>query len=81
MGRLAAAGVGRFVLSHGGASPDLEALARLGRAQPAELVVAGGVHDLDALLALRQAGVGAVILGETLLSGAVDYVAASAALA
>ena len=79
--RLGSAGVGRFVLSHGGSTPDLEGLARLGRSQSAELVVAGGIHDLDALAGLRDAGVAAVILGEVLLSGAIDYRAAKAAVA
>jgi phosphoribosylformimino-5-aminoimidazole carboxamide ribonucleotide (ProFAR) isomerase len=43
--------------------------------------VAGGVHDLDAVRRLRDAGVAGVILGEALLSGAIDYPAAVTAAA
>jgi phosphoribosylformimino-5-aminoimidazole carboxamide ribotide isomerase len=73
---LVSAGVGRFVLSHGGAEPDLERTRRLVRSYDAEILVAGGVHDLDAIRRLRDTGAAGVILGETLLSGAIDYPAA-----
>ena len=77
-----AAGVGRFVLSHGGAEPDLDAGPRsLVRSYDAEILVAGGVRDLDGLRRLRDAGVAGVILGEALLSGAIDYPAALEAAA
>ncbi len=73
MGELVGAGVVRFVLSHGGAAPDLELTRRLVRSYDAEILVAGGVHDLDAIRRLRDTGAAGVILGETLLSGAIDY--------
>ena len=70
---LVGAGVVRFVLSHGGTEPDLERTRRLVRSYDAEIVVAGGVHDLGAIRRLRDTGVAGVILGEALLSGAIDY--------
>ncbi len=73
VGELVSAGVARFVLSHGGTEPDLERTRRLVRSYDAEILVAGGVHDLDAIRRLRDTGVAGVILGETLLSGAIDY--------
>ncbi|KRT62346.1 MAG: 1-(5-phosphoribosyl)-5-[(5-phosphoribosylamino)methylideneamino] imidazole-4-carboxamide isomerase [Chloroflexi bacterium CSP1-4] len=79
--RLVAAGVHRFVLSHGGAEPDTALLARLTTAYDAGFMVAGGVTDLAVLARLRDAGVAAVILGEALLAGAIDYTAAVAAAA
>jgi phosphoribosylformimino-5-aminoimidazole carboxamide ribonucleotide (ProFAR) isomerase len=75
------AGVARFVLSHGGAEPDLDLTRRLVSSYDAEILVAGGVHDLDGLHRLRETGVGGVILGEALLSGAIDYPAALEAAA
>jgi len=67
---LAAAGVRRFVLSHGGASPDPEALARL-RSRDVEIVVAGGVPDMAAVRRIARVGIDAVIVGEALFTGAV----------
>ncbi len=78
---LAAAGVRRFVLSHGGATPDLETLHRLTRTLDADVLVAGGARTADDLRRLRDAGVTAVILGEPLLSGALDFQDAVAAAA
>lgn len=78
---LLAAGVRRFVLSHGGGEPDVAALALMARDVDADLVVAGGVRDLAGVRRLRDAGVSAVVLGETLLSGALDYPAAAEAAA
>jgi phosphoribosylformimino-5-aminoimidazole carboxamide ribotide isomerase len=78
---LVGAGVGRFVLSHGGAEPDLERMRSLVRSYDAEILVAGGVRDLDGLHRLRDTGVAGVILGEALLSGAIDYPAALEAVA
>ena len=78
---LADAGVRRFVLSHGGAAPDLELLARLVRTLDVEIVVAGGVQEAEVLVALRDAGVSAVILGQALLSGALDYASVRALVA
>lgn len=78
---LTEAGVRRFVLSHGGAYPDLGSIGRLREATDAELVVAGGVTSVNALGPLRDAGVGAVILGEALFTGAVDQATAMAVAA
>jgi phosphoribosylformimino-5-aminoimidazole carboxamide ribotide isomerase len=74
-------GVARFVLSHGGAQPDLALTRELVASYDAEILVAGGVRDLDGLRRLRDTGVGGVILGEVLLSGAIDYPAALEAAA
>ena len=81
VGELVGAGVTRFVLSHGGAEPDLGRTRDLVRSYDAEILVAGGVRDLDALRRLRDTGVAGVILGEALLSGAIDYPAALEAAA
>jgi phosphoribosylformimino-5-aminoimidazole carboxamide ribotide isomerase len=78
---LLGAGVVRFVLSHGGAAPDLDLTRRLVSSYDAEILVAGGVRDLDGIRRLRDTGVGGVILGEALLSGAIDYPAALEAAA
>jgi phosphoribosylformimino-5-aminoimidazole carboxamide ribotide isomerase len=79
--RLSESGVHRFVLSHGGAHPDMTLLAELTAEGPAEFLVAGGVTELAVLAQLRDAGVAGVILGEALLAGAVDFRAAVAAAA
>ncbi|MEO8572137.1 MAG: HisA/HisF-related TIM barrel protein [Chloroflexota bacterium] len=81
VGELVGAGVARFVLSHGGAEPDLAYTERLVRSYDAEILVAGGVRDLDGLLRLRDTGVAGVILGEAVLSGALDFPAAVEAAA
>lgn len=81
VGELVGAGVGRFVLSHGGAEPDLERTRELIRSYDAEILVAGGVRDLDALRRLRDTGAAGVILGEAILSGAIDLPAALEAAA
>jgi phosphoribosylformimino-5-aminoimidazole carboxamide ribotide isomerase len=78
---LVGAGVGRFVLSHGGSQPDLEKVRSLVRSYDAEVLVAGGVRDLDGIRRLRDTGVAGVILGEALLSGAIDLTAALEAAA
>ena len=72
-GELVDHGVRRLVMSHGGAVPDLGFLAGLARTLSAELFVAGGSLDLDAIKNLRDAGIAGIILGEPLLSGAVDF--------
>ena len=76
VGELVGAGVGRFILSHGGAEPDLGRTRDLVRSYDAEILVAGGVRDIDGLRRLRDTGVAGVILGEVLLSGAIDFPAA-----
>lgn len=70
---LVAAGVRRVVLSHGGASPDMKLLAALRRRHDVDVLVAGGVNDLDGVRLLRDAGVAGLILGEALLSGSIDF--------
>lgn len=81
VGELVTAGVARLVLSHGGAEPDLERTRQLVRTYDAEILVAGGVRDLDGLRRLRDTGVGGVILGASLFSGAIEYPAALEAAA
>ena len=81
VGELVGQGVARFVLSHGGAEPDSQRTSSLVRSYDADFLVAGGVHDLDGLRRVRDTGVAGVILGEALLSGAIDYPAALEAAA
>ena len=81
IGRLADLGVRRFVLTHGGTTPDPDVLRRIVSSIDAEVLVAGGVTDLAGIRALRDAGVHGVILGQPLLSGAIDYPAALEAAA
>lgn len=76
---LADEGVQRLVLSHGGARPDAALLRRLIASHDIELQVAGGVTDPAVLAELAAAGVSAVILGEALLNGSIDFGAALAA--
>jgi phosphoribosylformimino-5-aminoimidazole carboxamide ribotide isomerase len=80
VGELVGLGVRRFVLAHGG-GPDSTLIAELVRTHDAEVLVAGGVNDIAGLGRLRDAGVSGVILGEALLSGAIDYVRAMEAAA
>jgi phosphoribosylformimino-5-aminoimidazole carboxamide ribotide isomerase len=42
------------------------------RSYDAEVLVAGGVRDLDAVRRVRDTGATGLILGEALLSGAID---------
>ena len=78
---LIGAGVARLVLAHGGTAPDLERVGSLVRSYDAEILVAGGVRDLDAIRRLRDTGAAGVILGEAILSGAIDLPAALEAAA
>ena len=80
-GELLANGVQRVVLSHGGSTPDLDALGALIRNRDLEVFVAGGVSDLAGIGRLRSAGIAGIILGEALLSGAIDFPAALEAAA
>jgi len=70
---LAASGVRRLVVTHGGAEPDETMLRTLTRRGDVEVLVAGGVTDVAALARLRDAGVAGVVLGQALLSGQLDY--------
>ena len=81
VGELVDHGVRRLVLSHGGAVPDLGFLAELARTTRAELFVAGGTVDIETIKRLRDASVAGIILGEPLLSGAVDFAKALEAAA
>jgi phosphoribosylformimino-5-aminoimidazole carboxamide ribotide isomerase len=74
-------GVRRVVLAHGGSTPDSALLGGLTRRGDVDVLVAGGVSDLDGVRRLRDAGVTGIILGEALLSGAVDLATALEAAA
>ena len=77
--QLSTAGIQRILLSHGGNASEASAFAQLAQRYPSmELSVAGGVTDLDGVRRLRDAGVSALILGEALLSGAIDFEEAQA---
>ncbi|HZL15049.1 MAG TPA: HisA/HisF-related TIM barrel protein [Verrucomicrobiae bacterium] len=78
---LAGLGVRRFVLSHGGSTPDPALVKRLVRDLDVEVVVAGGVVDLAGIRQLRDAGLAGLLLGEVLLSGRIEYPAAMEAAA
>ncbi len=80
-GELVDLGVRRLVLSHGGARPDLPFLAEMARTISAELFVAGGSVDLNSIRGLRDASIAGIILGEPLLSGALDFAKALEAAA
>ena len=80
--QLNAAGIHRALLSHGGNAREASAITDLAhRHAGVELSVAGGVTDLDGVRRLRDAGVGSLILGEALLSGAIDFEEAQRAAA
>jgi len=81
VGELAYRGVTRFVLAHGGRTPDLTVLGPIAARADLDLVVAGGATDLDGIRRLRDAGIAGIILGEALLSGAIDFTAAREAAA
>ena len=70
---LVARGVRRLVLSHGGNTPDTALLQSLVRRHDVDVLVAGGVTDLAGVGRLRDAGVTGLILGEALLSGAIEF--------
>ncbi|HEY7736255.1 MAG TPA: HisA/HisF-related TIM barrel protein [Candidatus Limnocylindrales bacterium] len=78
---LAAAGVARFVVSHGDSDAGRSLIAHLVGRLDADVLVAGGVTDLPGLARLRELGVSGVILGEALLSGAIDFTHAMEAAA
>jgi len=78
---LAGRGVRRFVLGHATGDAEVAEIARLARTVDADLLVAGGVTDLDGLRRVRDSGAAGIILGEALLSGAIDYQTAREAAA
>src|SRR5918999_4024763 len=76
VGMLVSEGVRRVVISHW--SPDnLAAISVVARDADLEVQLAGGATSLDHVRAAHHAGAHALILGEALFTGAVDYVAAS----
>jgi phosphoribosylformimino-5-aminoimidazole carboxamide ribotide isomerase len=81
VGELVGYGVSRLVLSHGGQLPDPSLLDALVRRHDADILVAGGATDLDGVRRLRDSGVSGIILGEALLSGAIDFARALEAAA
>jgi len=81
LGELAGRGVRRFILGHATGAAEVSAIAAAVRTLDADLLVAGGVSDLDGLRRVRDAGVAGIILGEALLSGAIDYQTAREAAA
>ncbi len=76
VGELVGLGVARLVIGHGVGSTEMASLAAIRAAVDVEVLVAGGVRDLDGIRRLRDAGVAGIILGEALLSGAIEYTAA-----
>lgn len=76
LGELLGAGVRRFILAHSGAGAELDQLSALARTVDADLLVAGGVREVDGIRRVRDAGATGIILGEALLSGAISYAAA-----
>ncbi len=78
---LAGQGVRRFVLGHATGEAEIAQLAALAGSADVDLLVAGGVNDLEALGRVRDAGAAGIILGEALLSGAIDYQTAREAAA
>lgn len=83
LAELVAAGVGRLVLAHGGAQTDVDRVGSIVRTYEgrAEILVAGGVRDLDDLRRVRDTGAAGIIVGEAILSGAVDLPSALEAAA
>jgi phosphoribosylformimino-5-aminoimidazole carboxamide ribotide isomerase len=78
---LAGQGVRRFVLGHATGADEVAEIAAIARRVDADLLVAGGVSDVDGLRRVRDAGAAGIILGEALLSGAIDYQTAREAAA
>ncbi len=78
---LAGQGVRRFVLGHATGETEAAEVAGLARNVDADLLVAGGVTDLEGVRRVRDSGAAGIILGEALLSGAIDYQSAREAAA
>jgi phosphoribosylformimino-5-aminoimidazole carboxamide ribotide isomerase len=76
VGMLSDEGVRRVVVSHW--SPgELGPISAVARDADVEVQLAGGATSLEHVRAARDAGAHALILGEALFTGAVDYVTAS----
>jgi phosphoribosylformimino-5-aminoimidazole carboxamide ribotide isomerase len=69
---LATEGVRRLVLSHWTVD-DLPRLSAVGARHDIALTIAGGISEPAQLEAVAAAGIDALILGEALLSGTIDY--------
>jgi phosphoribosylformimino-5-aminoimidazole carboxamide ribotide isomerase len=78
---LAGRGVRRFVLGHATGDSEVAEIAALARDVDADLLVAGGISDAAGVRRLRDSGAAGIILGEALLSGAIDYETAREAAA
>jgi phosphoribosylformimino-5-aminoimidazole carboxamide ribotide isomerase len=81
LSELAGRGVRRFVLGHATGDAEVVEIARIARTVDADLLVAGGVGDAAGIRRVRDAGAAGIILGEALLSGAIDYQTAREAAA
>lgn len=68
--------VRRLVVSHW-TQPDLPRIAALSADNDVDVQLAGGASEIAAVEAARAAGINALILGEALFSGAVDFDAAN----
>ena len=73
-------GVRRVVISHWTPN-DLDTVAAVARDADLEVQLAGGATSLDHVRAARDSGAHALILGEALFTGAVDYINATRDLA
>ena len=78
---LAGRGVRRFVLAHATGESEIAEIAGVVRTVDADLLVAGGVGDIEGIRRVRDTGAAGIILGEALLSGAIDYQTAREAAA
>jgi phosphoribosylformimino-5-aminoimidazole carboxamide ribotide isomerase len=81
LAELASRGVRRFVLGHATGDAEVAAIAAAARTVDADLLVAGGTSDATGIARVRDAGAAGIILGEALLSGAIDYQTAREAAA
>jgi phosphoribosylformimino-5-aminoimidazole carboxamide ribotide isomerase len=73
VGQLTGEGVGRFVVSHPESDVGRALISDLVGRGDVDVLVAGGVTDIAGLERMRESGVAGVILGEALLSGAIDF--------
>jgi phosphoribosylformimino-5-aminoimidazole carboxamide ribonucleotide (ProFAR) isomerase len=73
--------VRRFVLGHATGESEAVQVAAVARTVDADLLVAGGVTDVEGIRRVRDSGAAGIILGEALLSGAIDYQSAREAAA
>ena len=81
LSELAGRGVRRFVLGHATGAAEVADIAAIARSVDADLLVAGGITDLAGVRRVRDTGAAGIILGEALLSGAIDYQTAREAAA